>query len=90
MCIITDFKRSYEAHFNEPAPQVWQRPHKGYTIAYPDGRRVNMYKRLATLVLGYKKEAGFAAWRFRPVVERKTDISIFQAMLNTTKEPANA
>lgn len=31
---------------------------------------------------------GFRASRFRPVVERKTDISIFTAMLNPTKEPA--
>lgn len=29
---------------------------------------------------------GYNAKRFRPVVERKTDISIFKAMLNTTPE----
>jgi hypothetical protein len=27
-------------------------------------------------------EQGFGAFRFRPVVERKTDISVFTAMLN--------
>lgn len=32
----------------------------------------------------------FDARRFRPVVERKTDISIFKDMLNTTPEPAGA
>jgi hypothetical protein len=34
----------------------------------------------------------FGAWRFRPVVERKTDISIFLAMLNKSpaKQPENA
>lgn len=30
-------------------------------------------------------EAGFHAARFKPVVERKTDISIFKAMLNPQK-----
>lgn len=33
---------------------------------------------------------GYAAIRFRPVVERKTDISIFQAMLNTTHKRVDA
>lgn len=50
MDLITDFKRSYEAHFNEPAPQVWQRPHKGYTIAYADGRRQTVTKRDLVLI----------------------------------------
>jgi hypothetical protein len=31
---------------------------------------------------------GFIARRFRPVVERKTDISIFTAMLNPEQVPA--
>ena len=30
----------------------------------------------------------FYAWRFRPLVERKTDISIFTAMLNPSKVKA--
>lgn len=33
-------------------------------------------------------EIGFAAARFRPVVERKTDISVFKAMLNLSKVDA--
>jgi hypothetical protein len=33
-------------------------------------------------------EYAFAADRFRPAVERQTDISIFTAMLNKTKEKA--
>ena len=40
--------------------------------------------------LGYAKELGFAASRFRPVVERKTDISIFRAMLNPSKQKEQA
>jgi hypothetical protein len=32
----------------------------------------------------------FNAERFRPVVERKTDISIFRAMLNPSKQGADA
>jgi hypothetical protein len=31
---------------------------------------------------GWMKEPGIEACRFRPVIERKTDISIFTAMLN--------
>lgn len=34
--------------------------------------------------------AEFPAWRFRPVVERTTDISIFTAMLNTSKRGVDA
>lgn len=33
-------------------------------------------------------EVGFGAFRFRPVVERETDISIFRAMLNPAKKAA--
>lgn len=35
----------------------------------------------------WRGSKGFAARRFRPVVERKTDISIFKAMLNPSKQP---
>lgn len=35
-------------------------------------------------------EQGFDPDRFRPVVERKTDISIFKAMLNPSKQPVEA
>jgi len=31
------------------------------------------------------RKLGYGSWRFRPVVERKTDISIFTAMLNPAK-----
>lgn len=31
-------------------------------------------------------EAPWGCWRFRPVVERKTDISIFKALLTPSKE----
>lgn len=33
-------------------------------------------------------ECSFASDRFRPLIERKTDISIFKKMLTPTKEPA--
>lgn len=33
-------------------------------------------------------EGGWFPWRFRPVQQRKTDISIFTAMLTKTKVPA--
>lgn len=35
-------------------------------------------------------EAGYGAWRFRPVQTRKTDISIFTAMLDGAKERERA
>jgi hypothetical protein len=34
-------------------------------------------------------EPGFPAYYFRPVVERKTDISIFTAMLTDTRQPVS-
>ncbi|MCZ7502008.1 hypothetical protein [Agrobacterium sp. ST15.13.015] len=36
------------------------------------------------------REGGFAHYRFQPVTERKTDISIFKAMLNPSKEQVPA
>ena len=33
---------------------------------------------------------GFYARRFRPVIERETDISVFTEILRTTKAPVNA
>lgn len=35
-------------------------------------------------------ERYFEQWGFRPVVEKKTDISIFTAMLKTQRQPARA
>lgn len=37
---------------------------------------------------GVGKPNGFGASRFRPLVERKTDISVFTAMLDRQKVPA--
>jgi hypothetical protein len=37
-----------------------------------------------------RAEQGFHVARFRPVVERKTDISVFRAMLNPSKQPVEA
>lgn len=39
----------------------------------------------ASFSLGFSSEIGFDADRFRPVIERKTSIEIFQAMLITPK-----
>lgn len=44
----------------------------------------------ACLRLGLSDEIGFPAIRFRPVVERKTDISIFKAMLNPSRVKEHA
>lgn len=37
-----------------------------------------------------RHEFGFEPRRFRPVAERKTDISVFKAMLNPSKEQVRA
>lgn len=44
---------------------------------------------LAEVDPGRPRFDGFTSWRFRPVVERNTDISIFEAMLSPApqKEP---
>lgn len=39
---------------------------------------------------GDTTEPGYNPARFRPVVERKTDISIFKAMLNPSREKVSA
>lgn len=39
---------------------------------------------------GSRSPRGWAPRRFRPVVERKTDISIFTKMLTDTRVPADA
>ncbi len=44
----------------------------------------------AAMMLGLVIEPALAADRFRPVVERKTDIEIFRRMLNTTPETVGA
>jgi hypothetical protein len=41
---------------------------------------------LSRMIFG--DDAGYAARRFRPVVERETDISIFEKMLTGGKQPA--
>jgi hypothetical protein len=36
---------------------------------------------------GYGSNVAFWASNFRPIQEKKTDISVFEALLNTTKAP---
>lgn len=58
-----------------------------YTISAIVGGYLEFCERDTWSANGYK---GWYAWRFRPVVEPKTDISIFTAMLTPKKatEPA--
>jgi hypothetical protein len=44
----------------------------------------------ASTILGFDLEPGFEAYRFRPVVTRSTDISIFQSMLNPSRVEEHA
>lgn len=44
----------------------------------------------ASLRLGFRVEQGFEAFRFRPVVKRKTSIEIFKAMLNPSRVEEHA
>lgn len=60
-------------------------PKKGVVYAvrgvHPDGDAIFLDSIINPLIGG--REPCFLNYRFRPVVERKTDISIFKAMLNT-------
>jgi hypothetical protein len=58
----------------------WLIQHKVYTVSFISKNRID--------VIGVRKPYGFWPHRFRPVVERKTDISIFTAMLNPSKRGA--
>ncbi|MQY48219.1 hypothetical protein GAO09_19480 [Rhizobiales bacterium RZME27] len=41
-------------------------------------------------VLNLMLEPAFESYRFRPVVDRKTDISIFKSLLTPSKQPVSA
>jgi hypothetical protein len=65
----------------------------GLNPAYPHSLQV----RLAEITIPLRpyrgfplQEPGFSVSRFRPIVERKTDISIFTAMLNPSKQGVDA
>jgi hypothetical protein len=66
-----------------------------YTIkrishGYSDGGYGLHMAELPELYSALGQTIGWAFDRFRPIVERKTDISIFTAMLNPTKQGVNA
>ena len=76
--------------------RIWgaDRPVEGatYTIV---GFSKSLYDGSETLCFEEIKNSsvvglGYHARRFRPIVERKTDISIFKAMLNPSKQGADA
>lgn len=56
-----------------------------YTIVGIEYGRYGPYQTFLFAELSRQSGRGYAAWRFRPVIERKTDISILTALLN----PAN-
>lgn len=74
-------------------------PQKNYVYTIKDINRIMGVK---TLILSeisngcyfshgiFGPESGYAAARFRPVVERKTDISIFEAMLHNAPSKVDA
>ena len=57
-------------------------------VSFPDGSSGFLLQELWNDHLGYKPEPAFDACHFRPIVERKTDISVFTKMLTDTKVPA--
>lgn len=65
---------------------------KVYTIIAITEEPIDGSKRvlLAEIPLRSEIDKGFCRQRFRPVVERKTDISIFQAMLTGKKVEVTA
>lgn len=52
-----------------------------FTVAQVGDEFLWLVERLRVWSVG-QDDGGMFRWRFRPVVERKTDISIFTAMLN--------
>jgi hypothetical protein len=82
VCVSTDAFNS-----NEGAVGSWLRVDAVYTVSalgahprYPDLPCVYLCE--------VNRTAPFAASRFRPVVERKTDISIFTEILRKASKPA--
>lgn len=62
-----------------------------YTVAWTyTSRRGNPGVILAEVKPASDRARGFLASRFRPVVERKTDISVFKAMLNPAPDLVDA
>lgn len=60
---------------------------------FADGASIHLEEVCNRHLIGWRGsvlEPAFPAEGFRPVAERKTDISIFKAMLNTTPETAGA
>jgi hypothetical protein len=53
-----------------------------------DGRAALRFDEIHNRMHANGQEFGFWAHRFRPIVERKTDISIFTSMLHKKKERA--
>lgn len=52
-----------------------------------DGGRGSLSMDCVVLMFTERQGGRYLAKNFRPVVKRSTDISVFQAMLNTVKEP---
>jgi len=62
-----------------------------YTVAVVDTAPISRSQTLWPAELGPRpRDGGWYARRFRPIVERKTDISIFTAMLNPSKQEIDA
>lgn len=64
-------------------------PRTGLVLTFKELRRSSLAQRYSA-AQKYGLWAGYVAERFRPVVERKTDISIFKAMLNPAPDLVDA
>lgn len=91
--------RSRDRRFDVTAPPFKLTKGQTYTIRDIDFRNADKHYgvptiRLEEMVLPTVKgwERGYCPWLFRPVTERKTDISIFTKMLSPTtrRQIANA
>lgn len=75
---------------NEPPPRAVT----GAIYTISEVFRLGPYTMLQFVEMRYGGEfgwlPGFAAEYFRPITERKTDISIFKAMLNPSKQEVTA
>lgn len=93
-CGQSERKTRVERPQGEKAGAIYPTIGSVYTIrqidVWNDGTTILLNEISNAHLIGWKGgtiEPGFPAKGFRPVVDRKTDISVFKAMLNPSKTP---
>jgi hypothetical protein len=95
VCVDDDFRCGYERIVKTPVKGQVYTIRRLYTFKACTGSVVTIVH-LVEIVNPVRKwdagvmEAGFVPRRFRPVVQRKPDISVFKSLLNPSLERADA